>query len=102
MDSADDQPDLVPMKMELRIRHPADRRGRPETGREDPDAAADRLRTATPIKHVIVLIGENWSFDSLYATFRPRFGQSVQNLLSRGIVNADGTPGPNYPKARQM
>jgi phospholipase C len=71
-------------------------------GRGDPDAAADRLRTATPIKHVIVLIGENWSFDSLYATFEPRRGQTVQNLLSRGIINEDGTPGVNFAETQQF
>jgi hypothetical protein len=59
-------------------------------------------RTATPIKHVIVIIGENRSFDHVFATYVPRSGQSVNNLLSQGIVNADGTPGPNYEKARQL
>jgi phospholipase C len=71
-------------------------------GRDDPDAAADRLRTATPIKHVIVLIGENWSYNSLFATFEPRHGQTVHNLLSRGIINEDGTPGPNFAETRQF
>ena len=28
-------------------------------------------------------------------------GQTVWNLLSEGIVNADGTPGPNFRKAEQ-
>jgi phospholipase C len=50
----------------------------------------------TPIKHVIVIIGENRSFDHVYATYQPPAGQSVSNLLSRGIVNKDGSPGPNY------
>ena len=49
--------------------------------------------TTTPIKHVIVIIGENRSFDHVFATYVPRGGQSVWNLLSEGIVNADGTPG---------
>ena len=53
--------------------------------------------TATPIKHVIVIVGENRSFDHVFATYVPnRTDQTVSNLLSRGIVNADGTPGPNF------
>ena len=59
-------------------------------------------RTATPIKHVIVLIGENRTFDNVYGTYVPRHGQHVSNLLSEGIVNADGTPGPNRALARQF
>src|SRR3984957_14462785 len=55
----------------------------------------------TPIKHVIVIIGENRSFDHVFATYQPKRGQSVWNLLSEGIVNADGTPGPNFSKAQQ-
>jgi phospholipase C len=57
--------------------------------------------TTTPIKHVIVIIGENRSFDHVFATYQPKRGQSVWNLLSEGIVNADGTPGPNFSKAMQ-
>jgi phospholipase C len=57
--------------------------------------------TASPIKHLIVVIGENRTFDHLFATYVPKAGQSVDNLLSKGIVNADGTPGPNYTRARQ-
>ena len=58
-------------------------------------------RTRTPIKHVILLIGENRTFDHVFATYRPPAGQTVNNLLSEGIVNADGTPGPNVAKAQQ-
>ena len=57
--------------------------------------------TATPIKHVIVIIGENRSFDHVFATYVPKKGEKVWNLLSEGIVNADGTPGPNFSKAEQ-
>ena len=55
----------------------------------------------TPIRHVIVVVGENHTFDNLFGTYRPRKGQKIDNLLSRGIVNADGTPGPNFSKAAQ-
>ena len=48
-----------------------------------------------------MIIGENRSFDHVFATYQPRHGQTVWNLLSEGIVNADGTPGPNFSKAQQ-
>jgi phospholipase C len=59
-------------------------------------------QTVTPIKHVIVIIGENRSFDHVFATYIPKNGQTVWNLLSEGIINADGTPGPNFSKAQQF
>jgi phospholipase C len=52
--------------------------------------------TASPIKHVIVILGENRTFDHIFATYVPKQGETVSNLLSKGIVNADGTPGTNY------
>jgi phospholipase C len=58
--------------------------------------------TTTPIKHVIVIIGENRSFDHVFATYKPKAGEATNNLLSQGIVNADGTPGPNFAKAQQL
>lgn len=67
-----------------------------------PGAGEDRSdRTTTPIKHVILLIGENRTFDHVFATYTPPKGQSVHNLLSEGIVNVDGTPGPKVAEARQ-
>jgi phospholipase C len=62
----------------------------------------DGVKTATPIKHVIVLIGENRTFDNVYGTYVAKHGQSVGNLLSRGIVNANGTPGPHRDAAKQF
>jgi phospholipase C len=59
-------------------------------------------RTASPIKHVIVIMGENRTFDHVFATYEPRGGEHVDNLLSKGIVTKDGTPGPNYAKAAQF
>ncbi len=64
-------------------------------------AQSNDNNTVTPIKHVIVIIGENRSFDHVFATYQPVTGQSVWNLFSEGIVNADGTPGPNFWKAAQ-
>ena len=57
--------------------------------------------TRTPIRHVIVIIGENRTFDHVFATYQPRHGEHVSNLLSKGIVNPDGTPGPNFVLAAQ-
>jgi phospholipase C len=62
---------------------------------------AEKTPTASPIKHVIVIIGENRSFDHVYATYRPKSGETVSNLLSKGIIKADGAPGPNYSLAAQ-
>ena len=72
-----------------------------DDGQHEPDAAA-RARTVTPIKHVIVIIGENRTFDNVYGTYVPKHEQHVANLLSRGIVNADGSPGPNSAAATQF
>ncbi len=57
--------------------------------------------TATPIKHVILIIGENRTFDHLFGTYKPPKGQTVLNLLSEGILNEDGSPGPNFDNAQQ-
>jgi len=62
----------------------------------------ERQQTETPIKHVIVLIGENRTFDHLFATYVSRSGDSVSNLLSKKIVNADGSPGKNFSQAAQF
>src|ERR1700733_1015614 len=58
--------------------------------------------TASPIKHVIVLIGENRTFDHLFATYKSPSGEPVKNLLSEGIINADGTPGKHFGRAAQF
>ena len=55
----------------------------------------------TPIEHVIVLVGENRTFDNLYGTYTPPKGQTVDNLLSKKIVNKDGSPGQNFAAAAQ-
>jgi phospholipase C len=63
------------------------------------DRSAD---TRTPIKHVIVIIGENRSFDHVFATYEPKNGETVWNLLSEGIIKKDGSPGPKFYKAEQQ
>ena len=67
-------------------------------------AAAQEHKTATattPIQHVIVIIGENRSFDHVYGTYVPAAGQTVSNLLSKGIVTKTGKPGPNFALTTQ-
>jgi phospholipase C len=69
----------------------------------DPDKAVDKIHTATPIKHVLIIVGENRSFDHLYATYVPKNrDERVLNLLSERIINADGSPGKNFAKAHQF
>jgi len=68
-----------------------------------PPRSQDRdHQTTTPIKHVIVIIGENRSFDHVFATYVPNNGQRIWNLLSENIINADGTPGQNFSQAQQL
>ncbi len=73
----------------------------PHPASGSPAPPADPPAT-TPIRHIIIVIGENWSFDSLFATYIPRQGQHVRNLLSEGIVRPDGSPGPHFSIARQF
>jgi phospholipase C len=69
-----------------------------------PGGAPDSSRT--PIKHVIVIIGENRSFDHVFATYAPQPGESVRNLLSEGIVTLDASKnavaGPYFARAQQF
>src|ERR1700735_681607 len=60
----------------------------------------DGPSTTTPIKHVIVLIGENRTFDNVFGTYVPKTG-TVANLLSKGIVTANGSPAINSGIASQ-
>jgi phospholipase C len=61
------------------------------------------VKTASPIKHVIILIGENRGLDHTFGVYKPKGqGQTIANVLSKGIVNEDGTPGPNFAKAQQF
>jgi phospholipase C len=63
----------------------------------------DKLKTASPIKHVIVLIGENRGLDHTFGVYKPKGkGETISNLLSKGIVNEDGTPGPNFKLSQQF
>jgi phospholipase C len=69
-------------------------------GNNDP---AHSVKTASPIKHVIILIGENRGLDHTFGVYKPKGrGETISNLLSKGIVNEDGSPGPNFAKAQQF
>jgi phospholipase C len=78
---------------------------RAEDGR-DHDAgqnSIEQIRTASPIKHVIIIIGENRSFDHLFATYRPKSDdERVLNLLSERIIKSDGSPNENFDRAHQF
>jgi len=74
----------------------------PAQNRNDGGDGDHHRRTETPIKHVIVLIGENRTFDHLFATYVPKSRDSVLNLLSEEIIKADGTPGKRFNEAAQF
>jgi len=63
-------------------------------------------QTTSPIKHVIVIIGENRSYDHVFATYVPKNGQTTNNLLHEGIIaldqNKNAIPGPNFYRAPQV
>ena len=64
---------------------------------------ANKVKTASPIKHVIVLIGENRGLDHTFGIYKPKGkGETISNILSKGIVNEDGTPGPNFAQSQQF
>ncbi|HEY3786008.1 MAG TPA: alkaline phosphatase family protein [Steroidobacteraceae bacterium] len=65
--------------------------------------AADAFNTASPIKHVIILIGENRGTDHTFGVYTPKGkGQTISNILSKGIVRKDGSPGRNFALAEQF
>ncbi|WP_394753798.1 hypothetical protein [Crenothrix sp.] len=43
--------------------------------------------TETPIEHLIVIVGENHTFDNIYGAYQPKYGHKVSNLLSKKIIN---------------
>src|SRR5260370_1140795 len=55
-----------------------------------------RGQTTTPIAHLIVVVGENLSFDNLFGAYEPRSNATIRNLLSQRIVNRDRILGPEF------
>ena len=67
------------------------------------DDPMGKIETASPIKHVIIIVGENRSFDHLFATYRPKSDdEHVLNLLSERIVKVDGSPNEKFDRAHQF
>jgi len=66
-----------------------------------PSLQAQQTKTASPIEHVIIIVGENRTFDHVFATYKPKAGESVDNLLSRNIIDEHGNPGVNFSEAAQ-
>ena len=57
---------------------------------------ANDENTVSPIKHVIVIIGESRGFDHVFGGYVAKPGQTVLNILSEGVIAANGKPGPNF------
>ena len=74
----------------------------PRAYADERDHESHSRRTATPIEHLIVVIPENRSYDHTFGTYVPRHGQFASNILSKGIVRADGTPGRNFFAGAQV
>jgi phospholipase C len=70
----------------------------PGNGRSPTPAADARSR----IRHLIVVVGENRSFDNVFGTYVASGSQTVWNLQSQGIVLNNGAPGPNIALAAQQ
>src|SRR5438874_11676232 len=59
--------------------------------------------TRSPIRHLIVVVGENRSFDNVFGTYVPSNPtQTVWNLLSQDIVQINGNIGTNFEAAAQQ
>src|SRR3982751_5760300 len=59
--------------------------------------------TRSPIHHLIVVVGENRSFDNVFGTYVPSNPtQTVWNLLSQDIVQINGNIGTNFEAAAQQ
>src|SRR5262249_16375697 len=70
---------------------------------DNPGHGKHERETATPIKHVIILIGENRGLDHTFGVYKPKGrGETISNLLSKRIVNEDGSPGPRFQDAQQF
>jgi acid phosphatase len=62
---------------------------------------AQASKTASPIEHVIIIVGENHTFDNVFGAYKPRPGQTIWNLRSQDIIDEDGQPGRNFRLAVQ-
>ncbi|PXW26375.1 phospholipase C [Paraburkholderia caballeronis] len=70
-------------------------------------SAQDSLKTATPIKHVVVIYGENVSFDHYFATYptasnlagEPQFSAAANTQTDINTLVAKSLTGANNPNA---
>ncbi len=84
------------------LAHDSQDYGRDHDHDHDHDHGEALIRTESPLKHVIILIGENRGTDHTFGVYKPKGrGQTISNLLSKGIVKEDGSPGPNFSQAQQ-
>jgi phospholipase C len=60
-----------------------------------------QAQTNSPIEHVIVIVGENHTFDNVFGGYILRAGQTIWNLLSQDIIDGEGKPGRNFKLAQQ-
>jgi hypothetical protein len=70
-------------------------------------ALANSPKTATPIEHLIVVIGENRSFDHVYATYVPKRGNVIRplpssNLLPQGCTWSSHVFGRRNPRTTRL
>ena len=59
------------------------------------------LAQHSPIQHVIVVVGENHTFDNVFGGYLPRPGQTISNLRMLDIIDDNGKPGRNFSLAQQ-
>jgi phospholipase C len=59
------------------------------------------LAQNSPIRHVIVVVGENHTFDNVFGGYLPRPGQTISNLRMLDIIDDNGKPGRNISLAQQ-
>jgi len=59
-----------------------------------PQPGSNDANTTTPIKHVIIIIGENRTFDHVFATYVPQPGQHVLNLSPKASSRSTPTRMP--------
>ena len=64
----------------------------------EPDASVDAIKTATPIKHVIIIVGENRSFDHVFATYVPKNRGKFETSCPRKSSTPMALPGRGLPR----
>src|SRR5260370_7295933 len=52
--------------------------------------------TQTPIKHVIVIVGENRTFDNVFGTYNPPHRQPLQHPLPHALFHPPRSPAPHF------